>query len=259
VKDANMAEAAQSILNVSQHPFAGATGKGVRIAVVDSGVNPRHPHVNGVAGGIMIGLDLGVNSYTDYVGHGTAVLAAIKEKAPDAEYYAIKIYYRTLKTDIDILIRALDWAINERMDIINLSLGTRNLLHAPRFVAILEQAAKQGTLIVSAAETESAALLPGSMPGVLGVALDWTCSRETFRYTLSPNGPRWLASGYPRALEGVPPNRNLYGVSFSVANMSGFVARALQGLEDISINNVSRILREEASRQRAFRERSRTL
>lgn len=254
-----MAEPARGILPESPQPFPGATGKGVRIAVVDSGVNPRHPHVNGVAGGITIGLDLGVNSYADYVGHGTAVLAAIKEKAPEAEYYVIKIYYRTLKTDIDILVRALDWAISERMGIINLSLGTRNLLHAPRFVPILEQAAKQGTVIVSAAETDSSALLPGSMPGVLGVALDWTCSRDTFRYSLSPNGPRWLASGYPRTLEGVPPNRNLYGVSFSVANMTGFVARAVQRLEDTSMNNVARVLREEASRLRALRERSRTL
>lgn len=254
-----MAEAARTIPSESLQPFSGATGKGVRVAVIDSGVNPRHPHVNGVSGGIMIGLDLGVNSYTDYIGHGTAVLAAIKEKAPDAEYYAIKIYYRTLKTDIEILVRALDWAIHERMDVINLSLGTRNALHAERFSPILDRAAKQDILIVSAAETESAVLLPGSMPGVLGVALDWTCSRDTFRYTLSPSGPRWLASGYPRTLDGVAPNKNLYGVSFSVANMTGFVTRALQGLEDRSLNNVSRVLREEASRLRAVRERSRTL
>lgn len=254
-----MAEAARSVPSESLNPFAGATGKGVRIAVIDSGVNPRHPHVNGVAGGIMIGLDLGVNSYTDDLGHGTAVLASIKEKAPAAEYYAIKIHYRTLKTDIDILVRALDWALSERMDIINLSQGTRDRLHAPRLIPIVEQAAKQGTLIVAAAETESTTLLPGSIPGVLGVALDWTCSRDTFRYTLSSKGPRWLASGHPRTMEGGPPSRDLYGVGFSVAHMTGFVARALEGLEDKSINNVSWVLREEARRLRVLREGSRTL
>ncbi|MGC2660022.1 MAG: S8 family serine peptidase [Bryobacteraceae bacterium] len=254
-----MAETARSIVNESPRPFAGATGKGVRIAVVDSGVNSRHPHVKGVAGGIMIGLDLGVNSYTDDLGHGTAVLAAIKEKAPDAEYYAVKICYKTLKLDIEILIRALEWALHERMHIINLSLGTRNLLHAARLAPIVEQAAKQKTLIVSAAETESTALLPGSMPGVLGVALDWTCSRDSFRYTLSPNGPRWLASGYARTSEESAPNHSHYGVSFSTANMTGFVARALQDLRDTSIENVSRTLREEARRLRTLRERSRTM
>jgi len=203
-------------------------------------------------------LDLGVNSYTDDLGHGTAVLASIKEKAPAAEYYAIKVHYRTLKIDIDILIRALEWALNERMDLINLSQGTRNRLHAPRLLPIIEQAAKQGTLIVAAAETEAGDLLPGSLPGVLGVALDWTCSRDTFRYTLSSKGPRWLASGHPIRMDGGPVNRDFYGVGFSVAHVTGFAARALESLEDTSINNVSRVLREEALRQRAIREGPRT-
>jgi hypothetical protein len=171
----------------------------------------------------------------------------------------VKICYKTLKLDIEILTRALEWALHERMHIINLSLGTRNLLHAARLAPIVEQAAKQKTLIVSAAETESIALLPGSMPGVLGVALDWTCSRDNFRYTLSPNGPRWLASGYARASEERAPNHSHYGVGFSTANMTGFVARALQDMQDTSIENVSRTLREEARRLRTLRERSRAL
>ena len=38
----------------------------------------------------------------------------------------------------------------------------------------------------------------------------------------------FFASGYPRPLPGVPPARNLNGISFAVANMSGFVARACE-------------------------------
>jgi hypothetical protein len=37
----------------------------------------------------------------------------------------------------------------------------------------------------------------------------------------------FLASGYPRDIPGVPRERNLKGLSFAVANVSGFVARAL--------------------------------
>jgi len=36
------------------------------------------------------------------------------------------------------------------------------------------------------------------------------------------------ASGYPRPVPGVPPARNLHGISFAVANMTGFVARACE-------------------------------
>src|ERR1700730_14766837 len=109
--------------------FPGLTGRGVRVAVIDSGVNPRHPHVNGVAGGIAIGLTLRADAYLDGLGHGTAVLAAIKEKAPEAEYYAVRIYFRSLRTDIDFLLKAIDWAIDEKMDVINLSLGTPTVSH----------------------------------------------------------------------------------------------------------------------------------
>jgi len=62
------------------------------------------------------------------------------------------------------------------------------------------------------------------LPGVVGVAADESCPREEFRR----EGEIFLASPYPRPIPGVPPERNLHGVSFAVANMTGFVARTLQ-------------------------------
>ena len=64
------------------------TGRGVRVAVIDSGVHAAHPHVQGVAGGI--GIDASGAMHDDYVdrlGHGTAVAAVIREKAPSAEIF----------------------------------------------------------------------------------------------------------------------------------------------------------------------------
>src|SRR5688572_3372383 len=69
-------------------PTPAATGRGVRIAVIDSGVFAAHPHVGGIAGGVSIALDGTEDSdFVDRLGHGTAVTAAIKEKAADAEIY----------------------------------------------------------------------------------------------------------------------------------------------------------------------------
>jgi hypothetical protein len=39
-------------------------------------------------------------------------------------------------------------------------------------------------------------------------------------------------------LPGVPVTRNLSGISFAVANMTGFVARVCEGLEERSLDNV---------------------
>ena len=54
------------------------------------------------------------------------------------------------------------------------------------------------------------------------------------------------ASPYPRPVPGVPPERNLKGISFAVANMTGFVARVLESAPAATIDDVQRLLREQA-------------
>jgi len=110
-------------------PFAGRTGKGVRVAVIDSGVHASHPHIGGVAGGVTIGPELDDNHYVDLIGHGTAVMAAIKEKAPDAEYFAVRVFFSSLRTTVDLLLRAIEWSMANHIDVMNLSLGTTNPAH----------------------------------------------------------------------------------------------------------------------------------
>jgi hypothetical protein len=68
--------------------------------------------------------------------------------------------------------------------------------------------------------------LPGSLPGVIPVQLDWECPRDRFRCVEIDGTTVFRASGYPRPIPGVPPDRNLHGISFAVANVTGFVARA---------------------------------
>jgi subtilisin family serine protease len=213
-------------------------GEGLRVAVIDSGVNAAHPHIAGVAGGVTIGDELDPNNYTDIIGHGTAVMAAIKEKAPEAEYYAVRVFYTSLRTTVDLLLRAIEWSIANRVDVINLSLGTTNPTHRERFMLVIERALAEGCILVSARDAEGTPALPGSLPGVIGVELDWDCPRESFYTKATAQGLAIVASGYPRSLPGVAPARNLHGISFAVANATGFVLRACQGLENRSYKNV---------------------
>ncbi|MBI3490713.1 MAG: S8 family serine peptidase, partial [Acidobacteria bacterium] len=107
-----------------------ATGRGVRVAVIDSGVHAAHPHVGSVAGGVAIDDDGREHEdYVDRLGHGTAVAAAIKEKAPDAELYAVKVFDRSLSTNIATLVAAIDWSARHGMHLVNLSLGTARAEH----------------------------------------------------------------------------------------------------------------------------------
>jgi subtilisin family serine protease len=219
------------------------TGRGVRIAVIDSGVHAAHPHVGSVAGGIAID-DEGRehDDYLDRLGHGTAVAAAIKEKAPDAELYAVKVFDRSLSTCISTLVAAIDWSARNGMHIVNLSLGTARTEHERALTEAIRRAAGRGAVVVAAAEDAGVRWLPGSLPGVVSVRLDASCPRHQYRVTGGGDAPVFCASGFPREIPGVPPERNLNGISFAVANMSGFAARAREEAADGSIDEIVRLL-----------------
>lgn len=198
----------------------------MRIAIIDSGVHAEHAHVNGVAGGVGITPEGGEESdFTDRIGHGTAVAAVIREKAPDAEIFAVKIFHGSLATRIEPLVSALGWSVRNRMDLINLSLGTGNRAHEAVLRAAIDRVRGAGILLIAAHEDAGVRWLPGSLPGVLPVGLDWDCPRGEYRTAALADGRTlYRASGYPRPIPGVPVERNLKGLSFAVANVTGLLA-----------------------------------
>lgn len=198
----------------------------IRVAVIDSGVHAAHPHVNGVAGGV--GIDLDGREHDDFVdrlGHGTAVTAAIREKAPRAEILAVKVFDHELSAPIQALVAGCDWAIRQRATVLNLSLGTLNSDHADALTGVVARAAAAGAVIIAAGDQNGSHWLPGSLRGVWAVTLDWTLPRDRCHPAVSPEEQvSFRASGFPRPIPGVPPKRNLKGLSFAVANVTGLLA-----------------------------------
>ena len=225
-------------------PFANYTGDDVKVAIIDSGVNAAHPHVGGVAGGVRIAAnDSGSSTeYLDYLGHGTAVAGAIREKAPDAQLYAVKVFDRALTTNIEAIIKAIDWCAENGMDVINLSLGTVNIEHREVIEQAVARAAAKGSVLVAAREMSGKPSLPGCLPSVIGVVVDWQCARDCYEVKRSDDDPVFIASAYPRDIPGVPRERNLNGISFAVANMTGFVARARECAPDASVDQLKSLL-----------------
>jgi len=228
-----------------QMPFSEQTGRGIKIAIVDSGINPSHPHVAGVAGGIHIGSKES-EDYLDYIGHGTAVAGVIREKAPDSRLFALKVFDRTLTTKIEMIIDAILWAIEQDMAVINLSLGTSKQTHRKELQRVVDLALEKNILIVSAHNTAGQYLLPGSLPSVVGVEADWQCPRYTYRTNIIHGNPVFAASPYPRNLPGVPRELNLNGISFAVASMAGFVALAREKYADYSVGSLIKSLADQA-------------
>jgi hypothetical protein len=215
------------------------TGRGVRVAVVDSGVHASHPHVGGVDEGIAVRDDGSLDGdFVDRLGHGTAVTAAIREKAPDASIVAIRVFWQTLSTGVQALIRGIDEACARNAAVINLSLGTSNPAHRDALSDAVSRVQARRAVIVGALDEGSMRWLPGGLDGVIPVRLDWDCARNSYRIADADGRRVVVASAYPRDLPNVPRERNLKGISFAVANASGFVARALEASPNASVPEI---------------------
>lgn len=206
------------------------TGRGVRIAVIDSGVHPNHPHIGAIERGVAFDASGAERSDTiDRVGHGTAVAAAIHEKAPEATLIAVKIFDRGLVTTGAALVSAIRWSIEAGAHLINLSLGTTSTDRRAELESVATDAHERHRSIVAAAPTPEHHWLPGALHTVIAVELDWTCPREECVVVRHDDGRiRVRASGYPRPIPGVSPEQNVKGQSFAVANATGLLALTLR-------------------------------
>ena len=65
------------------------------------------------------------------------------------------------------------------------------------------------------------------LDGVIRVELDWSCARGAYTAAGTHEAPVFRTCGYPRSIPGVDPERNLKGLSFAVANVTGITARMM--------------------------------
>lgn len=226
----------------------------VRVAVIDSGVHAVHPHVNGVEGGV--GIDSDGQEHDDYVdrlGHGTAVAAVIREKAPAAAILSVKVFDRELAASGAALVAACEWALRHDAALVNLSLGTLNTDHEPALTTVVVRMRAAGVVMIAAGPEEGSRWLPGAIPGVWSVTLDWSLQRDECLARIDGDQVTLRASGFPRPIPGVPPERNVKGLSFAVANATGLLAERLareQGT-DPPIERLTRAIRNGCGRLRS--------
>lgn len=200
----------------------------LRIAVIDSGVFPGHPHIcaGRLLPGVMIAadgsIDAGDGAAIDRLGHGTAVAAAIQELAPDADIVPIRVFRDGLRASALALSTAIAWAAGQGASVINCSLGTANPAHAALFAQAVADAGA-ARIVAPLAGPDAAPCWPGQCAGVIPVGLDWDLPRGTVRVIDGVH----FATGYPRPIPGVAPRRNLHGISFATAQVSGLIAASL--------------------------------
>ncbi|WP_456364240.1 S8 family serine peptidase [Priestia aryabhattai] len=161
-------------LNGTKSWESGLTGKGIKVAIIDSGISP-HSDID-ISGGKSF-VDY-TTSYNDDNGHGTHVAGIVSAEnnsfgvvgiAPDSNIYALKALDSEGVGYNSDIIKAIDWSIENHMDIINMSLGGADQSYA--FQQAIDKAYNSGILIVAAAGNESSPVdYPAKYNNVIAVS-----------------------------------------------------------------------------------------
>ena len=118
---------------------SGFTGNGAKVCIIDSGINPDCETYSNVAASMNFTDDI-VDGAKDMFGHGShvaGIVAAPKDGrgivgvAPDAKLYIAKTSDNEGRSDLDSVICAWEWAIEQDVDIINMSIGAPLSLLTP--------------------------------------------------------------------------------------------------------------------------------
>ncbi len=183
--------------------WGGATGRGVRVAVVDSGVDADHPDLHGcvdVDACVAITLDENgdavetVGPHGDSYGHGTACAGIIHSLAPEARITSVKVLGAGLGGKAAAFLRGLAWAVEQGFDVVNLSLGTTKREWALPFYEVCDEGYFKNSIIVTAANNIVRPSFPSLFASVTSVASN--LSHDPFRFHYNPEPPtEFLAPG----------------------------------------------------------------
>jgi hypothetical protein len=244
------------LLTLSQTNIKELTGKGVKIAILDSGI-ATHEDLE-ISGGISF-VDY-TTDYTDDNGHGTHVAGIIGAKnnkvgivgiAPDSKLYAVKVLDKDGIGFVSNIVSGVQWAIEQKMDIINISIGSK--VSSPILKLAIDNAYKNNTIIFSSAGNYGTAVgttntmtFPAKYPSSIAVgAIDHLKLRASFSST-------------GEELELVAPGTNILstylknsyvqmsGTSMATPYISGVTALLLERNPTTSAENIREILQQNA-------------
>ena len=174
--------------------FGDGTGGGVKVAVVDSGVDGDHPAVGGVAGYVAVEVDpeseRGVRfvegPHEDLVGHGTACAGIIRSLAPDVELYSVRVLGSNLKGRGAMFLAGIEWAIEQGMDVVNMSLSSKSDAMFAALHEVADDAFFAGSVLVCAANNTPGPTYPSQFASVVSVAARVTDDPLSLAYNDHP-------------------------------------------------------------------------
>ena len=195
----------------------GLTGEGLRVAIMDTGVDYTHPDLGG--GGfpndrVVVGHDFVGDAFNagdpasvpvpdedpqDCNGHGTHVAGIVGAEgevtgvAPSVEFGAYKVFGCTGSTTSDIMVAAMEQALVDDMDVLNMSIGSSHSWPQYPTAVAADNLVDEGMVVVASIGNEGASGLysagaPGLGENVIGVASFDNTHIQAASVTANPSG-----------------------------------------------------------------------
>jgi len=213
--------------------IGGSAGEGVKVCILDSGVERGHPLVGEPASAVVI--SLGENGEPiaepdekgDQCGHGTACAGIVHALAPAAEIHSVRVLGAGFTGTGETLLAGLKWAVEQRFDIVNMSLSTTKRQFSELLHELADTAYFRRTVLVASAHNMPVQSYPWRFSSVVSVGSHE--EEDPLVWYANPDPPveffargvdvdvAWLGGGSIRAT----------GNSFATPAISGIAALVL--------------------------------
>jgi len=172
--------------------WGGSTGQGVRVCILDSGVDQGHPLVGEIQQSVAVSLgpndEVIVEDDTegDLCGHGTACAGIVRSLAPDCEIISVRVLGAGFTGSGGVLLAGLRWAVEQGFDVVNMSLSTTKRQFAGILHELTDTAYFRRTLLVASAHNMPVESYPWKFSSVISVGSHEEPDPLAFYYNPDP-------------------------------------------------------------------------
>lgn len=225
-----------------------ANGRGVRVCIVDSGVEVGHPRVGPVEASYAVqeqsdGSFAVINTeHGDVSGHGTACASVVRSVAPACEIHSVRVLSHGMSGSGAALLAGLRWAITQAFDVVNLSLSTTRHKFVEELRALTDDAFFNKTVLVASAHNLPVESFPWRFSSVVSVGSHDTGDPGQFFYNPAPP-VEFFAHGVN--VEVAWPGggtKRCTGNSFATPHIAGYCAMILSAHPELTAFQVKNLL-----------------
>jgi subtilisin family serine protease len=210
--------------------WGGSTGQGVRVCILDSGVEAGHPLVGEVQGAwaVSVGEDdepvVEEDEEGDACGHGTACAGIVRSLAPECELYSVRVLGAGYTGSGPVLLAGLRWSVEQGFDVINMSLSTTKRQFAAVLHELADSAYFRRTVLVASAHNMPVESFPWKFSSVISVGSHEL--EDPYAYFYNPVPPvEFFARGVDVDIAWLGGSRiRSTGNSFATPHVTGLVA-----------------------------------